>query len=219
VDLGDDVPPEADPKFYFTVHSAWCQYKESGLAAVELRRPELSGLKWTDKDGKDTDKGLVGEALKLCVSCNGDTEEGAWVIFRVYREGADPRWDPAVYEAGAENCGGKAEVEWTYKYKHDPENPLTEKPKFFFIAVSKRCKEVKSGNVKMGMNYRIGIRDEKDNLIINRDCTIALSDGSKENVKSSTEGYVELAGKVPGYVLWLEYARENGNIEQLDEKK
>jgi hypothetical protein len=41
VDLGDELPAE-DPEYFFTVHSAWCPWKESGMLTVELRRPELS---------------------------------------------------------------------------------------------------------------------------------------------------------------------------------
>jgi hypothetical protein len=133
VDIGDELPPEADPKFFFTAHSAWCQYKESGNLTVGLKRPELSEPEWQDGEGKSAEKGLVGEVMKLSATCNEDMEEGAGVTFKVYKEGADPKWDKAVEELASSNKGGKADAEWTYQYRHDPENPLTEKPKYFFI--------------------------------------------------------------------------------------
>jgi phage baseplate assembly protein gpV len=40
VDLGDGASSEGDPVFYFTAHSAWCKYKESGNLTVQLKQPE-----------------------------------------------------------------------------------------------------------------------------------------------------------------------------------
>jgi hypothetical protein len=98
------------------------------MIEVELRRPELSGLEWKDGEGNSTEKGLVGETLKLTVNCNEDLEEGAGVTFRVYKEGSDPKRDKPVKELSGENRGGKAEAEWRYHApvakKERQENPM-----------------------------------------------------------------------------------------------
>jgi hypothetical protein len=143
----------------------WRRYKRGENLTVELKRPELSEAKWLDKDGNSADKGLVGEPLKLQVSCNADTEEGAGVIFKVYPDGAEPGQDQPTAELVSTNEGGKAEAEWTYRYKHDPDNPLKEKTKYFFTVNGQRCKEVKSGNVEMGMDIDIEILDEFGNTV------------------------------------------------------
>jgi hypothetical protein len=203
--------PERDPKWFFTVHSAWCAWKKSGMIEVELKRPELSEAKWTDTDGKDTDKGLVGAAVKLGVTCNKDTEEGAGVTFKVYRDGADPKRDQVEEEIASRNQGGKAEAEWTYHYKHDPENPLKEKPKFFFTAVGKRCQEVKSGNVEMGQYIYV-------QLLTQNGMIIAAAKGrliSGETVQDITiaDGYFESKDYIPGD--WRFYLGEvEGNADK-----
>jgi hypothetical protein len=147
VDVGDALPPETDPKFFFTVHSAWCPPGRSGMLAVELLRPELSEPEWQDKEGNSADKGLVSESLKLAVSCNEDMEEGAGVTFRVYPDGADPKRDHPVYETSSGNRGGKAEAEWTpveTREKGDA-SELT----YFFTATARRAKEARSGSISV----------------------------------------------------------------------
>jgi hypothetical protein len=207
--------PAADPKWYFTAHSAWCPWKKSGMITVELLRPELSGAKWQDGDGKDTGKGLAGEKLKLSVSCNEDMEEGAGVTFRVYAEGADPARDEAAAELAGVNKGGTAEVEWTYRYKHDPENPLKEKPKYFFTANGNRCKEAKSGNVEIGMNYKILLQSENGEILKNTHFKAQLSDKTSEEGTSTDEGWIELKEKVPGILLTAEFENKDGEIEEI----
>jgi hypothetical protein len=218
VDVGDEIPPEADPKFFFTVHSAWCQHKRSDNLTVELKRPELSGPEWQDLEGKGADKGLVGEALKLSVSCNEDMEEGAGVTFKVYKEGADPKLDRAEAELAAVNKGGKAEAEWPYRYRHDPENPLTEKPKFFFIATGQRCKEVKSGNVEIGQNYHVFMENNGE-ILANVNCKVSLSDGTTENTTTDGEGFFELNEKTPGSVVIIEYTNSHGEDRVVTPKE
>ena len=38
--------PSYDPKFFFTVHSAWCKYKTSDLMTIKLHRPKILNLQW-----------------------------------------------------------------------------------------------------------------------------------------------------------------------------
>ena len=58
------LPPEKDPEFIFSAHSAWCNYKKSSSLTVKLKRPEITKAEWKDKDGNTVGKGLVGEVLK-----------------------------------------------------------------------------------------------------------------------------------------------------------
>jgi hypothetical protein len=144
-DIGEFGIPEEDPKFYFTAHSAWCRYKESGKVTVELKRAELSEPEWADQEGKSTDKGLVGEVLKMTVFCNEDMEEGAGVTFRVYEKGADPKRDYPVFEAGSQNKGGKAEAEWTPVETREA-GDMSELTYFFTVSTF-RAKAVTGSNI------------------------------------------------------------------------
>jgi hypothetical protein len=165
---------------------------------VELRRPELSEPEWLDRDGNGTEKGLVGEAVKLTVTCKGDMEEGAGVVFRVYAEGADPKKDKAVAELASENREGKAEAEWVYRYTHDPENPLKEKPKYFFTATGRRCKEAKSGNVEMSQNLYIEILNRYKKPLTET-IDYELKHPSGETMSDSTsEGVIDKQDLIPG---------------------
>jgi hypothetical protein len=137
-----DTVPDADPEYFFSAHSAWCRYKKSGNATVELKRPELANPEWKDKDGNSTGKGLVGKALTLSVSCNGDTEEGAGVIFKVYPEGADPERDSPVAELASVNKEGKAGAEWNPTDTREKGD--TAELKYFFTADAKRSGRIKS---------------------------------------------------------------------------
>jgi hypothetical protein len=166
VDAGEEVPPAENPKFFFTVHSAWRRHKESGKLTVELKRPEMSNPEWQDGEGKSAEKGLVGEALKLSVICNEDMEEGTGVTFRVYQEGADPKRDRAAAELASSNRGGKAEAEW--KPVETREAGDTAELKYFFIAITQRAKEVKSSPITV-KNPRIAEMKWEPDLIYQRD--------------------------------------------------
>jgi hypothetical protein len=139
---GHEDLPDADPKFFFTAHSAWCKYKESGMLEVGLRRPELTEPKWLDAEGSAVEKGLVGETIRLSVSCNEDMEEGAGVLFGVYAEGADPKKDKPVAELMSENKNGKAEAGW--KPIDTREEGDTTELRYFFTATSFRTPLVHS---------------------------------------------------------------------------
>jgi uncharacterized Zn-binding protein involved in type VI secretion len=193
-----EAPPEEDPKFYFSAHSAWCPFKKSGMATVQLKRPELSNPGWKDGEGKSTDKGLVGEPLKLSVSCNADMEEGAGVVFKVYPEGANTKWDAPVAELDAANKGGTAEAEWAYHYAHDEENPLTEKPKFFFVAEGRRCKEAKSGNAEIGQTVTIEILTEEKEPAGKVLYKLYFPDDSCEEQETAEDGIINKEDLIPG---------------------
>jgi hypothetical protein len=195
VDVGDEIPPEADPKFFFTVHSAWCQHKRSDNLTVELKRPEMSNPEWQDGEGKSADKGLVGEALKLSAACNEDMEEGAGVTFRVYTEGADPKRDRAAAELASGNRGGKAEAEW--KPVETREAGDTAELKYFFIAITQRAKEVKSSSITVKNPQIVKMKWEPD----------AIYQGQEAKLYFTTFEMSEFAPKIK-IQLW-EHLKKN----------
>jgi type VI secretion system secreted protein VgrG len=88
-------------------------------------RPEITKAEWQDSDGNSTNKGLVGDVLKLHAETK-DMADGVGVSFCVY----DSRTGEMVAEPAARVDGSRADAEWTYHY--DPATPLKEKPKYCF---------------------------------------------------------------------------------------
>ena len=151
-----ELPPDSDPKFVFTAHSAWCNFeKSSNSLEVKLVRPEIKKVEWQDEEGSSTSKGLVGRPLKL-VAETKDMEGGVtfWIFDDKGRQ---------VASLGANIEGDKAEAEWTY---HWDGTPLKEKPKFKFKVTGNRCKKVESGDVEISAKIDLQFVD-KENYAIN----------------------------------------------------
>ena len=143
----NELPPERNPKFIFTAHSAWCNWEgSSNTLEVVVERPEIRKAEWQDSEGKRVSKGCVGRAVKLHAETK-DIGEGEGVTFTVYDE-----YKRGVYSVGANVAKGIAEAEWTYHYKGEK---LTEKPKFTFEVTGQRCKNVESKNIELGQNIDI----------------------------------------------------------------
>jgi hypothetical protein len=162
---------------------------------VELKRPEVRETKWKDKEDKEAEKGQPEELLKMEAKCNEDMEEGAVLTFRVYN---DAKRDKPVHETTAENKGGTAEAEWAYHYDHNPEEPLTEKPKFFFTVNARRCREAKSGNVEISATCEIVVVDNLNKTMGNYPLKLAMN-GTAEEVQTDAGGIYKKEGCVPGY--------------------
>lgn len=140
---GNDIPPERNPRFIFSAHSAWCPWKKSeNSLEVELRRPKIEKAEWQDADGKAASKGTVGTPIKLYAEVT-EFEEGQGVTFTVYNE----QTGEAVYEAGSEVQDGKAEALWNPIDTRSAED--TEELKYYIEATSLRCKPVKSGDIQV----------------------------------------------------------------------
>ena len=151
-----ELPPDSDPKFVFSAHCAWCNFeKSSNSLEVKLIRPEIKKAEWQDKDGASTNKGLIGETLKLHAETK-DMEGG--VTFWIYDDKGRQ-----VASLGADIEGDKAEAEWTY---HWDGTPLKEKPKFKFKVTGNRCKKVESGDCEIGGQIDLQFVD-KENYAIN----------------------------------------------------
>ena len=187
----NELPPERNPKFIFTAHSAWCNWEgSSNTLEVELRRPKITKAEWEDSEGKEVNKSLVGQTLKLHAETKG-IGEGEGVTFTVY-----DKYKRGVYSVGAHVENGIAEAEWTYHYKGEK---LTEKPKFTFEVTGQRCKNVESSEVEIGQNIDIRIATENGQLFkniiiknLNTNEEIKLSEGTcKKNFEiPSIQNYV-----------------------------
>jgi hypothetical protein len=117
-------------------------------------------------------------------------------------------------ELASSNRGGKAEAEWTYRYRHDPENPLTEKPKYFFIVTGQRCKEVKSGNVEFGQNLRTKLITLLNEPVVGRGYEINLPDGSVMKGETDSKGTIREHDLIPGiYQIMIREEEENSTHE------
>lgn len=208
----EEPPPEKDPEFFFTVHSAWCAFiRSSGTAAIKPGRPELKNPRWMDADGKAADRGHVGEVLKLSVSCTADMEEGAGVIFRIYPHGADTRRDSPVARAASTNRGGTAEAEWVYRYVHDEGSPLREKPEFFFVAGGRRCREAHSGSVEISQNLELTVITAKEYPAGGTEYTVFLPGGDTLEGKTGDDGVIREEGLIPGIYEVMIKGEEGGN--------
>ena len=170
-----EVPPEENPRFTFTAHSAWCNFAKSGNSLeVKLKRPEITKAEWRDKDGNATGKGLVGEPLKLHAEVR-DFDEGQGVTFTVY----DRQTGETAAVLGAEVRDGIAEAEWTYHYSGEK---LTEKPKFMFEVTGSRCRKAESSEVEISQKIDIVAMMENGHAISNLECIL-----KNENVQKRIE--------------------------------
>ena len=188
-----EMPPDQDPKFIFSAHSAWCNYKKSsGSLTVQLMRPEITKAEWQDKDGNSASKGLVGDVLKLHAETK-DMADGAGVRFCVY----DSKTGEKVAEPAAKVDGSKADAEWTYHY--DPSTVLKEKPKFYFTADAPRTKQKKSSDVEIGQNINIKLMDTFNAAVTKGwKCTLNNPDGSTSDEKPDSDGCIKKDSVIPG---------------------
>ena len=185
----NELPPDSNPKFVFTAHCAWCNFeKSSNSLEVKLVRPEIKKAEWQDADGSSTDKGLVGEPLRLYAETK---DMAGGVTFWIYDDKGR-----LVTSIGADIEGDKAEAEWTYYYNDEK---LDSKPKFKFEVTGNRCKKIESSECEIGAKIDIRIATENGQLFnnviiknINTNEEIKLSDGTykKESEIPSIQNYV-----------------------------
>jgi len=85
--------------------------------------------------------------LKLYVKCNTDTDEGAAIIFKIYKEGADPKWNKPVAILQSFNNKGEAEADWEPVdiREHGDKTEL----KYFFTAEMQRAPIIKTSLVSI----------------------------------------------------------------------
>ena len=206
----NELPPERNPKFIFTTHSAWCNWEESSnTLEVELRRPKITKAEWEDSEGKEVNKSLVGQTLKLHAETK-DIGDGAGVTFTVYDE-----YKRGVYSVGANVENGIAEAEWTYHYTGEK---LTEKPKFTFAVTGQRCKNVESSEVEIGAKINCRITDIFEN--INKDLSYNLlnEEGKIQDGKIDSDGNIKVDDLIPGNIYLLLSSESENELETLSGK-
>ena len=151
-----ELPPDNDPKFVFTAHCAWCNFeKSSNSLEVKLVRPEIKKAEWQNSEGSSTDKGLVGETLKL-VAETKDMEDG--VTFMIMDDKKR-----VVATLGADIEGDKAEAEWNPVDTRFPDD--TRELKFTFEAKGNRCKKIASSECQVKNSKVISIEWDKKAII------------------------------------------------------
>ena len=186
-----ELPPEENPKFIFTAHSAWCNWEQSSnTLEVVVERPEIRKAEWQDSEGKRVSKGCVGKAVKLHAETK-DIGEGEGVTFTVY-----DKYKRGVYSVGAHVAKGIAEAEWTYQYTGEK---LTEKPKFTFEVTGQRCKILESPEIEMGARIRLYLKNEIEYAVYGFEVSL-IKDGDTDKAEliSFDKGKIEKEDFIPG---------------------
>jgi len=201
-----ELPPEENPKFIFTAHSAWCNWEQSSnTLEVVVERPEIRKAEWQDSEGKCISKGCVGRAVKLHAETK-DMGEGEEVTFTVY-----DKYKRGVYSVGAHVAKGIAEAEWTYQYTGEK---LTEKPKFTFAVTGQRCKILESPEIEMGATFDCFLQAKEGDLLENYDYKIIQADNSIEEGKTEADGIIKVKDAIPG-VIAVEVNKDNRKFSYL----
>ena len=201
-----ELPPEENPKFIFTAHSAWCNWEQSNnTLEVVVERPEIRKAEWQDSEGKRISKGCVGKAVKLHAETK-DIGEGEGVTFTVY-----DKYKRGVYSVGAHVAKGIAEAEWTYQYTGEK---LTEKPKFTFAVTGQRCKILESPEIEMGATFDCFLQAKEGDLLENYDYKIIQADNSIEEGKTEADGIIKVKDAIPG-VIAVEVNKDNRKFSYL----
>ena len=192
------------------------QYDEDGGCIINVRdlignpvevkkamQPkELTSPQWSSGTAK------VGEEVKLSVSTT-NVREGESVTFTIWEDGADMEADAPVYKKWGYNHGGKAEIKWRYVYIHDPDNPLTEKPKFIFTAKSFRCEMAEAGSVEMYSEIKATIVDKCINPIKDMKYVLISSNNDKIEGTTGDDGLIEETDLIPcEYKIQIEKKEE-----------
>jgi hypothetical protein len=134
------------------------------------------------------------------------------VIFQVYADGADPKRDRPVHEAGSQNEGGKAEAEW--KPVETREAGDTSELKYFFTAAARRAKEARSGSITVKNPQILEMKWDPD----------FVYHGEKAKLTIHTFETADLAPNVTVrlYIIWEEnkenFLLERGICLDRDEK-
>ena len=190
------MPPEQNPRFIFTAHSAWCPWKKSeNSLEVELRRPKIEKAEWQDAEGNSINKAVVGTPIKLYAEVT-EFEEGQGLTFTVY----NGQTQEEVTSIGAQVKDGKAKALWTYRYNGEE---LKEKPKYYFEVTANRCKPVKSEEVEIGAKINCHITDIFEN--INKDLSYSLlnEEGKIQDGKVDSDGNIKVDDLIPGNIYLL----------------
>jgi len=193
----DSTSDDPDPRFFFTVHSAWCNYKRSDLLTVELMRPKITKITCQDMDGNEIDKILVGKPVRVVAEGNKDMEEGVDVTFGLYPEGYDTKRYKPFSGVTVPYIDGKAEAEFEYQFEPDRENPPKKKPKLFITANSQRCKEVQSELLEVCVTLQAYVYRKHGIPLKNTEFHIQGHGDNSFTVTTDETGYFEITDCIP----------------------
>ena len=139
----------------------------------------------------------IGEKVVFAVTFGGDVEEGAPVAIKLYRDGADTQRDRPVKEWRTAVEESKAKAKWVCACRNDPENPLTEKPKFFYTVESPRCAAARSGNLEVSQSLCVEAVDG-NGYYLGGGMEYELKHRSGECERGNCAGRIEKTGLIPG---------------------
>jgi phage baseplate assembly protein gpV len=207
---GNEELPDADPKWFFTAHSAWCPPKESGTMTVELLRPEITELTW-EKDGKEISEALVGDEIALTCKVK-DIAEGKLVDLEIWEHDEDNRHDYVdTIQGKVEN--GIITAPWKVAYTADDDDStsgkeLAEKgytlPEYHFVIRYKRMEDVRSPVLEARGWVRGIVKDAVTETVQGKHikCILILPDGSEQEVTANDAGVIESRAIPIGEVLY-----------------
>jgi uncharacterized Zn-binding protein involved in type VI secretion len=189
--------PESDPQFFFSAHSAWCQFKKSSNATIELKRPEISNPKWM-KDGSEISEALVDDEVMLSVEVK-DIDDGETVGFEIWENDENNDHDFVGNVTGIVQ-GGKVEAAWKVRYTADNDDStsgkeLAEKgytlPEYHFVTKYNRAESIQSGVIEVRDRIRTTLKDSyTEQTLPDTEYIIFCKDGSKIKGQSDESGYV-----------------------------
>jgi hypothetical protein len=208
--------PAEDPGFFVTAHSAWCPPIRSGNFTVRLKRPEVAEAAMHNGEGSGTETAEIGEKVVFAVTFGGGVEEGAPVAIKLYKDGADTQRDRPVKEWRTTVEESKAKAEWVCACWNDPENPLTEKPKFFYTVESPRCAAARSGSLEVSQSLCVEAVDG-NGYYLGGGMEYELKHRSGECERGNCAGRIEKTGLIPG--KWELVLSKSGQGEREGENR
>jgi phage baseplate assembly protein gpV/uncharacterized Zn-binding protein involved in type VI secretion len=226
VDIGDGPPPERDPKFFFSAHSAWCPYKASGNVTVELLRPEITELKWEaityDEYGNETGRAEVSEIEygkpAFIVARVKDIEEGGYITIKILDKNNNLSKEKAV-----KIINGEANLEYTMSLEDEILRNMTDNDeiKIKCFADGNRIKQKEGDIIEVKFSYKLEYLIDKEKKENNDSFTLKSTDGvynktlnfSNDIIPDDDYYTLLFTGVLPGKSYTLIFKRENSNDE------
>lgn len=189
--------PEEDPKFFFTVHSAWCTYKKSDLLTIKIQRPKIFNLQW-QIDNINVSKAFLHDEINISFD-TADIVDKEIITIDIY----DDKNKVFIETINGQVIDNKLSVKWQIKtiYNEDFDNMLNT-PEYYFIPYyNKRIKVTEKSLLKLYGKININLNDENDNS----QYLLVFSDKS-EILYNAQNGKINLdevpLGKVQFFHMW-----------------
>jgi hypothetical protein len=220
---GNELPPENDPKYFLTVHSAWCPMKKSECMTVELKRPEITDIKWevVTYDGKGNENGSKTcdelEYKKEAIVCikTKDLENGEYINVTVFDETNNDLKNESIMVEGGEcrlrcKIAPKQDILEALKKGEQLRYCCSAKP-------SRRGKQKKGPSLKIIFTFvfNVGYLDETEDLtgkyiLESADGSYKQSKTKKDDKRTgNNELTLEFTNVEPGLEYSLYYTSDN----------